>query len=430
MVIDPMMRTILEFAITIVLAEVPAFGQTQAPKGQERICPPFSLSMITDWLDRAKRDPQAFNPDTSLVGRLNKCGISFDPTNETKNEIQKHGGSAKLLGTVERATRHGDPTPPSPPPPPPPPPPKPTGQLTVTCRPVDCSVSVGESPIGSTVENTLSRTLDVGPITVTVARADYDPDKTSESVVIKEGETARVEFKLKPSPVALDAAGAKAFQRMIDALGGDAGLKASSFLRGTGGTLNAYRDGKPTAWDIKALIKTPDRARFSIRKGGQSYEVAQTSEGLVWQKQPKSADGDDLDLPLRMLQQYQIAEVIGRLRGQNFKIIADRLAPVPGQDIILHATNGNERILITLDPDLRPKEFLLESAGLSSGRKINYSAYIQKGSVFYPRSLQVILPGAAQNGFELKFLDVELNPADVNDADFTFKKSGRHPKNK
>jgi hypothetical protein len=37
----------------------------------------------------------------------------------------------------------------------------------------------------------------------------------------------------------------------------------------------------------------------------------------------------------------------------------------------------------------------------------------------------VILPGASGTGFELKFLDVELNPANIKDTDFSLKPGKR-----
>jgi hypothetical protein len=387
------------------------------------------LSAVVSWLDRSKTNRTGLNPDF-LAARISKCGRAFDLTPEARSEIQKHGGSTKLLNAVEHAIRQGEPAAPEPPPPPPTPPPKPTGNLTVTCQPVDCDVSVAGNSIGSTAGGTLSRTLDVGPVTVSVGKAEYDADRGGDSVTIKDGETARLEFKLKPSLAGLEAAGGRMFQRMVEALGGDAGLKASEFVRGTGGTLISSRDGKPTTFDIRAVIVMPDKARFGVRRGSQSFEIAQTKEGLEWQKQPKGSEVDDLELPLRLLPQYQLAQVIGHLRSQNFRMVAERLTPAPGEGTVLHATAGSERTAITLDPDFRPKEILLESAGLATGRKIVYSGYVQKDGASYPMSLQVILPGAAGTGFELKFLDIEFHPSDVNDADFGFRKPGKQPKKK
>jgi hypothetical protein len=415
-------------SLVALLLYAPTLSQAQSLKKQStsaQTCSPISLTAVLSWLDGSKTDSKQFNPDF-LAARVTKCGISFEPTSEIRSDIQKRSGTAKLLTAIDRATKHIEPvkTPPGPAPAPTTPP-KVQGTLTVSCIPVDCSVSVGGNAIGTTVGGALSRTLDVGPITVSVANADYEADKAREMVAIKEGEPTRVEFKLKPSAAALERAGSRLFQQMVEALGGEAGLKAAGVVRGTGGTLNSYRDGKPTTYDVKALLHVPDKARFTIRRGAQNYEVAQTTEGLEWLKPPKGTDGDDLDLPLRMLQEYQISKVIGHLQDKSFKIVAERLSPVPGQDIVLHATAGSERSVITLDQDSRPKEILLESAGLSSGRKVVYSGYIQKENFFYPKSLQVILPGASGTGFELRFQDVELNPANIKDTDFSLKPGKR-----
>jgi hypothetical protein len=58
----------------------------------------------------------------------------------------------------------------------------------------------------------------------------------------------------------------------------------------------------------------------------------------------------------------------------------------------------------------------------SCSLKYLFNGYIQEQNACYPKSIQVILPGAARNGFELKFLDIELNPSNVSEADFGLKK--------
>ena len=380
--------------------------------------------MITEWLDKAKGDPKGLSPDFILTGRVTKCGISFEPKDELRAEIQKHNGSAKLWDTILHAPRHIEQRVITQPPLPLPPPPPPQGKLTVTCQPVECEVSVAGASVGTTVGGKLSLTREEGPVTVSVSKTDYEPDKNQQAVVISEKTPAVAEFKLKPSAAALEATAGRIFQRMVDALGGDAGLKADAFVRGTG-TLTCYRDGKPTTWDVTVLLRAPDKARFMIRRTGQTYDVTQTKTGLMWQKPPRGNDGEDLEFPLRLLQQYQISEVVGHLRSANFRLMTERLSPGPGEDTVLHATAGSERTLVTLDPDFRPKEILLESAGLDTGRKIVYSAYFQKADAYYPKTIQLILPGAGSNGFELKFADVELSPSNVNDADFVPSKSAK-----
>ena len=409
----------------LLLVGLVVFGQTRTPKSQgpPGPCPPVSLSAITEWLDGSKHDAKLLNPD-SLAARIRRCGISFEPTDESRAEVQKHGNFPKVNEAIEHATKHVEPpkTPPATQPPPPPPPPQ--GHLTVTCQPPECEVSVAGASVGTIVGGKLSLTREEGPVTVSVSKTDYESDKGPQVAAISEKSPALVEFKFKPSAAALEAAAGRIFQRMVDALGGDAGLKADAFIRGTG-TLTCYRDGKPTTWDVTVLLRAPDKARFMIRRTGQTYDVTQTKTGLMWQKPPRGNDGEDLEFPLRLLQQYQISEVVGHLRSANFRLMTERLSPGPGEDTVLHATAGSDRTAVTLDPDFRPKEILLESAGLDTGRKIVYSAYFQKADAYYPKTIQLILPGAGSNGFELKFADVELSPSNVNDADFVPSKSAK-----
>ncbi|MBL0159620.1 MAG: hypothetical protein IPP47_21315 [Bryobacterales bacterium] len=108
-------------------------------------------------------------------------------------------------------------------------PPKPKdGHLTVTCKPVDCVVLVDKKVIGSTKNGDFSGlTLPEGKITVSASSENYIPDKEGQIAEITDGGSVNVEFKFKLSPVALQARGIELFDKMVQALGGDVGLRES-----------------------------------------------------------------------------------------------------------------------------------------------------------------------------------------------------------
>jgi hypothetical protein len=272
----------------------------------------------------------------------------------------------------------------------------------------------------------LSQTIPEGPAAVYVTAKNYEPDRPQETVEIKDSEPKLIDFKLTASRAALDEMGAKLFTQMVEALGGEDGLKASDLLRGKG-AFTSYRDGKPTEWQIVALIKLPDKARFIVGdfKGGrQSYEIVRTEGEMELTKTAKGAALDDLNLALHQLQDYQLTETLRRLRSPSFKIAATELIPSHGEDVVLAAQGGSERYLISLDTDHRPREVLFESGGLDKGLKVLYSDYAPAGPAFYPKRMQVQRPDST-NGIEVKFDTVELNPPDVRDADFVVKKGKR-----
>jgi hypothetical protein len=262
---------------------------------------------------------------------------------------------------------------------------------------------------------------------VSVTAKDYEPDRNQEIVDIRENEPKLVSFKLGASRGALEQAGAKLFEQMIVALGGDEGLKIMASIQGKG-TLTSYRDGKPTLWGLTALIKLPDQGRFNIgglSSGRQAYEFVRTEGGMELIKTGKGADLDDLNLALHQLQEYQLTETLSRLQSPGFRIVASQLSPVKGEEAVLKAESGSERYLIRLDADIRPREILLELGGLDQGTKLLYSDYMQLGSAFYPRKMQVQRPGAASNGIEVRFDTAELLTLDAANADFGTNKGKR-----
>lgn len=142
-------------------------------------------------------------------------------------------------------------------------------------------------------------------------------------------------------------------------------------------------------------------------------------------KMGKGADLDDLNLALHQLQEYQLTETLKRLQSPSFTIIASELSLGKGEEVVLKAESGSERYLIRLDADIRPREILLEVGGLDQGTKILYSDYMQLGSAFYPKKMQVQRPGAASNGIEVRFDKAELLPPDAGSADFGVNKGKR-----
>jgi hypothetical protein len=398
----------------------PRVDQRQA----DQTCYPVD-QVITGLGKNVDRNKNTYSEST-LIASIKQRTVCSRPTASELSKIRSAGGSEKLVDAMEAASPAPLLAAPAPPCPQPEAVAPKQGRLTVTCSSVDCNVFVNGTSIGTTTNRVLSQTIPAGPAAVYVTARNYEPDRQQETVEIKDSEPKLINFKLTASRAALEEMGAKLFTQMIEALGGENGLKASALVRGKG-AFTSYRDGKPTEWQIVALIKLPDKARFIVGdfKGGrQSYEIVRTEGEMELVKTAKGAALDDLYLALHQLQDYQLTETLRRLRSPSFRITATELSS-HGEDVVLAAQGGSERYLISLDTDHRPREIVLESGGLDKGLKVLYSDYAPAGPAFYPKRMQVQRPGSGSNGIEVKFDTVELNPPDVKDADFVVKKGKR-----
>ncbi len=244
---------------------------------------------------------------------------------------------------------------------------------------------------------------------------------------IKGAEPKVVKFDLHPSRAALEERGTSLFRQTIAALGGEEGLKAASSLRGAG-TFTLYRDGKPAIWEVTLALKLPDKGRFSVgafQGDRQRYEILRTPDGMELAKMGKGADLEELNLALHQLQEYQLAATLQRLKGSSFIMVVTGLGSSGSAGTTFRAEGGSETYSIRTDADLRPQEITLESGGFDKGIKLLYSDYIQQGPAYFPKRMQVQQPGAASNGIKMQFDRVQINPADLTDADFGINKGKR-----
>ncbi|MCC6394286.1 MAG: hypothetical protein IT167_27060 [Bryobacterales bacterium] len=401
--------------VVLAMAVLPAVTFIARAQAPQALSQPIALSSILDWLAKAKRDPVRF-PIIGLAKRIEKQGLDFVPNPEDLTAIKEAGGPDFLLAAVDKAEK------PAPPGPregtPPPPPKKKEGRLTVICEPVDCSVSINDIHIGVTNHGELSRAWQEGEIRVAVRKDDFEADRNGAAAVIAEDKPARVEFHLKPSRASLERAGAELFQLMLAALGGPEGLKNASALKGSG-AINVFST-RTTPWSAQVLIKG-DKARFSVKRTGQNYEIGFT-DSPRWKPEPKGQEPQDLGDALVWLQDYEFARIMEKLRAPEFKMVVTRLKAKEGESEVLRAEGSPATYIITLDSANRPKEIRIESAGLNNGRKVLFSDYLDKGKSHYPKDTQVILPGGGPRGVQLQFDTLELNPSDVRDADFDVSK--------
>ena len=108
--------------------------------------------------------------------------------------------------------------------------------------------------------------------------------------------------------------------------------------------------------------------------------------------------------------------LIARLQGPNYKLVSNHPDAVAGEDYSIVAESGTDKISIGLDANLRPQRVKIATdAGIGS-MLITYSDYIQNGNAFYPKTM-FIKPDAQQQGIEVRFDKLELNP-NLKDTDY------------
>ncbi len=124
----------------------------------------------------------------------------------------------------------------------------------------------------------------------------------------------------------------------------------------------------------------------------------------------------ELPTDFGLIRDYQLPALIARLQSSSFKLVADHPDPAASDEFVLFAEAGTEKISVALDSNLRPERVKITTAAGLGSALITYSDYIQNGAAFYPKTMQ-IKPDGQQQGIEVRFDTVELNP-NLKDPDY------------
>jgi hypothetical protein len=136
-------------------------------------------------------------------------------------------------------------------------------------------------------------------------------------------------------------------------------------------------------------------------------------------KASKNLKGDEaLALPtdLGLIRDYQLPALIARLQTAGYKLVAEHPDPTAGEEFVLFAEAGTQKVSIGLDANLRPERVKITTAAGLGSALITYADYVQNGNTFYPKTMQ-IKPDNQQQGIEVRFDTVELNP-NLKDTDY------------
>lgn len=403
------LSTLSAAAVAMALIQAPGWAAPSDPKavhGKKPADPflagdPFTLDQMLVLL---KQDAI---PLRRRKEAIENRGVSFALSSDTISKLESAGASEEILDVIKSKAK--------------PLPvavvvPKPVakGMLNLTCAPAECQVSLNGSSIGPTAGGKLEVAgLTPGNWVVDFSKEGYAGSQNT--VVVEPAKSATLAATLEPDRAAREAFGKHLFQKMIQALGGDDGLKTLGSVQGIGSTTLWAHDGSSVRWTLLMRNRT-DRALFQAKAGRILHEVM--FEGSEF-KASKNLKGDEaLQLPtdFGMIRDDQLPALIGRLQGSGYRMVATHPDPVPGEDYSIVAESGTDKISLGLDPDGRPQRVKIVTATGIGSAMITYSDYIQNGNAFYPKTM-LIKPESQQQGIEVRFDKIELNP-NLKDLDY------------
>jgi hypothetical protein len=288
------------------------------------------------------------------------------------------------------------------------------GTLNLTCAPAECQVSLNGTSIGPTSGGTLEATgLTPGKWTVDFSREGFVGNQSS--VTVEAAKSTAVAVTLDTDRAAREGFGTHLYQKMIKAIGGEEGLKALGSVQAVGSTTLWGRDGKSVRWTL-LMRNRADRGLFQAKSGRLLHEVTFSGSEFKASKNLKGDEALELPTDFGLIRDYQLPALMARLQNPGYKLVAEHPDPAASDEFVLFAEAGTEKISVALDSNLRPERVkITTTAGLGSAL-ITYSDYVQNGTAFYPKTMQ-IKPDNQQQGIEVRFDTVELNQ-NLTDPDY------------
>ncbi len=328
-------------------------------------------------------------------------GIAFALSSDTLSKIQSAGASGEILDVIKsKAAKPVAAAVVAPKP-------APKGSLNFTCAPAECQVSLNGTSLGATAAGALQATgLTPGNWVVDFSKEGFLGNQST--VLVEAAKSSTVSVTLEPDRAAREAFGTNLYKRMIAAIGGEEGLKTLDSVQAVGSTTLWGHDGKSVRWTL-LMRNRADRGLFQAKSGKLLHEVSFSGSEFKASKNLKGDEALELPTDFGLIRDYQLPALMARLGSAGYKLVADHAEPVPGQEFVLFAEAGTQKISIGLDSNLRPERVKITTAAGLGSAIVTYSDYVQNGNTFYPKTMQ-IKPDSQPQGIEVRFDTIELNP--------------------
>ena len=328
-------------------------------------------------------------------------GIDFAGTAEELDKLKSAGATDDMLELIKSkakvpvapAAHIAAPKPP------------PTGGIDLNCSPNECDVSLNGKSIGPTLDGK----LEVSKLTPGKWVVDLTKDgfiSRQNTVTVEADKVATLSAVLEPNRATQEAYGAGLLKKMVQAVGGEEGMQALVNVQAVGSTTIWTRDGSSVRWTL--LVRNrPDRALFQAKAGNILHEVAFVGSQYNNSKNLKGPEALDLPTHFGFIRDGMLAAVIARVQNPEFKLLANHITSVEGEEFSLFADNGTEKIAIGLDNQLRPERVRITTSTGVGSAVITYSDYFKADKAFWPKSMQ-IKPDGWPHGIDVRFDTVDL----------------------
>lgn len=326
-------------------------------------------------------------------------GVDFSMSAAVVARLKAAGATEDVLDLIKSKAK------PLPPPPEPPKPPA-QGSVSITCAPAECEVALNGAPRGATNNGALELSgIAPGSYAIDLTRSGYVTRQNT--LTVEAGKTATVSATLDPTRETLETFGTALFQKILQALGGEAAVNEFSTLQAAGSASILTSDGRSIRWTLRMRTRG-DKALFQATAGAVTHEVLFTGSEFTASKSLKGQDALELPTAFGFVRDNQLASLISRLNKQQYKILAADAQPVSGAEYALTAESGTDKISIGLDANLRPLRVHISTETGMGSLLITYSDYSQVGHAWFPKSMQV-KPDGQPRGVEVHFDSVDLD---------------------
>lgn len=375
---------LLPFAMAVV-ARCLLAGQAPLPEVPNDQDAPVALAGLIRLVGRMKMGAAAIT-EQMLIDKINKSGISFEPTKGVRDQLAAAGASLLVLRAVESA-KMVLPMPPPAPAPPPPRPPRPTyGLLNVACKPVDCEVLVNGIVAGRTENGMLPRLkYAVGIHYVKVREQDYGPDAEEKRVQIQENAVETVEFQLSLTPEGASAVAKRLLARMVAAAGGAAMLNQFVEMRATG---KIWRESDGATWPFQMWFKLPATARFEILARRIKFRFFCAGDRCDWERRWTPRDLTQAGTAISLVAQFNPFRVLRDLQDGLLRPAVSVAASTTELGVLPREQRTNRLPSVILGEDYRPATIKVEGTG-GSAAAVHYSDYRSYG---FSNSRSSLLP--------------------------------------
>jgi len=367
--------------------------------------PPFTLDQVL----------RVIGQDAIPIKRRREAiqnrGVDFAMTPEAVARLKAVGATDDVIELIQTKAR---PLPPSPLPPPPNPPP--TGNIRISCAPVDCDVAVNGVRRAATSNGSVDLAgLTPGSYTIDLSREGYVSKQ--ELIKVEVDKVVPMSATLAPTRETREKLGAELYGKMMSALGGEASFALLSALQATGNTTTFISDGRTIRWSMRLRTRT-NHALVQVKTGSIEHEVLFTGNDIATSKSLKGQDALELPVAFGMIRDNQFAAFMARLDPKQYKFVTSD-GDSARAEFSFTAEGATNKIFVDLDSESRPLRVKIVTETGMGSLAINYSDYILVGQAWYPKSMLIKAEGQ-QHGVEVHFDRVELDTTSK-DTDFRLK---------